>query len=66
MAAAPVGVVVGEATNAQTGPMPEKIEVKDETLPKEWRELFRIGDAIAASKKPQDTTMTTAVTEMRR
>ncbi|MFO7679909.1 MAG: hypothetical protein R6X34_07640 [Chloroflexota bacterium] len=46
--------------------MPEKIEVKDETLPKEWRELFRIGDAIAASKKPQDTTMTTAVTEMRR
>lgn len=36
------------------------------TLPQEWQELFRIGDAIAALETPQQETMTATVTAMRR
>jgi methylphosphotriester-DNA--protein-cysteine methyltransferase len=35
-------------------------------LPQEWRELFRIGDAIAQLETPQSEMMTTAVTTSRR
>lgn len=41
-------------------------ETEEGTLPQEWRELFRIGDTIAALDTPQTETMTTAVTTTRR